>query len=131
MPHHLQPATLLKKRLWRRCFPASFSKFLGVSSKCKLTASHQNQKHKIHSNMFSSLPKGNFFFVHLLREKLWVQCKNIICLVKMQIKFFLLQEIKNNESTAQNYHINYLLHIVVMLTNSKVFKILFLLCLRG
>ena len=61
MPHDLQPATLLKKRLWRRCFPVNFSKFLGVSSKCKLTASHQNQKHKIHSNMFSSLPKSNFF----------------------------------------------------------------------
>ena len=26
-----QPATLLKKRLWHRCFPVNFSKFLGAT----------------------------------------------------------------------------------------------------
>ena len=26
----LQPATLLKKRLWHRCFPVNFAKFLGT-----------------------------------------------------------------------------------------------------
>ena len=25
-----EPATLLKKRLWRRCFPVNFAKFLGT-----------------------------------------------------------------------------------------------------
>ena len=27
----LKPATLLKKRLWHRCFPVNFAKFLGTS----------------------------------------------------------------------------------------------------
>ena len=26
----LRPATLLKKRLWHRCFPVNFAKFLGT-----------------------------------------------------------------------------------------------------
>ena len=26
----LRPATLLKKRLWHRCFPVNFAKFLGI-----------------------------------------------------------------------------------------------------
>ena len=28
---HLRPATLLKKRLWHRCFPVNFAKFLRTS----------------------------------------------------------------------------------------------------
>ena len=32
----LRPATLLKKRLWHRCFPVNFSKFLGIA----LTTEH-------------------------------------------------------------------------------------------
>ena len=27
----LRPATLLKKRLWHRCFPVNFARFLGTS----------------------------------------------------------------------------------------------------
>ena len=27
----LRPATLLKKRLWQRCFPVNFAKFLGTA----------------------------------------------------------------------------------------------------
>ena len=43
----LRPATLLKKRLWHRCFPVNFAKFLRTpffKEHLRATASVQNQK---------------------------------------------------------------------------------------
>ena len=39
----LRPATLLKKRLWYRCLPANFVKFLS-NARLKLTKSQANAK---------------------------------------------------------------------------------------
>ena len=68
----LSPATLLKKRLWRRCFPVSFAKFLRtlflqntmrrlllqnyILSCCKFT---EFQFVRLIKKILKSLPKGN------------------------------------------------------------------------
>ena len=55
----LRSATLLKKRLWRRCFPVNFAKFLAFNFIKKETLS------QVFSCEFCKISKNTFFTEHL------------------------------------------------------------------
>ena len=60
----LRPATLLKKRLWYRCFSVNFAKFLGTSFLTKHLQWCYN------TNPFAS-PLPHDFYVAIIEEKVY------------------------------------------------------------
>ena len=80
-------------------------------------------------NIFSSSFYQRFFFVNFLTEKLLLSCQNITCLLEIQARFLFFSLRKIKISKQQIYPLNYLLQIGLILTISKVFTILCLLCL--
>ena len=74
----LRPATLFKKRLWHRCFPVNFAKFLrtpfllNTSGGCFWNQSHleldRAKQSQLKFNIKASFSKINYFFlrVHLI-----------------------------------------------------------------